>query len=99
MNEPAPSEIGGEFAAADCVRLLGHCVRQSNIDFLRDLDGVVDLDAEVSNRAFDLRMSERLGFILRISFLIENQRRAARRSVLADAERSSFRQTTPIRPS
>ena len=32
-----------------------------------DLDGVIDLDAEVANGAFDLRMSEQLGFIRRFS--------------------------------
>lgn len=61
----------------------------SNVDLLRDLDGVVDLDAEVPDGALDLRMSERLGFILRISYLIESQRPAARRLVLAAVEPSS----------
>ena len=46
---------------------------------------VVYLDAEIAHRAFQLRVPERVGFILRISFLIENQRPAAHRSVLAVA--------------
>ena len=92
--QPADADGG-----ADHVRFLRYRVSRSDLDLLSDLNRVLDLDAEIPNGALDLRMSERLGFILRISFLIENQRRAARRSVLADAERSSFRQTTPIRPS
>jgi hypothetical protein len=46
---------------------------------------VVYLDAEIAHRAFQLRVPERVGFILRISFLIENQRPSAHRSVLAVA--------------
>jgi hypothetical protein len=42
-------------------------------------------DAEVADRAFELRMTQRVGFVLRISFLIENQRPVAHRSVLAVA--------------
>jgi hypothetical protein len=42
----------------------------SDVDFLGDLDGVVELDAEVAHGALDLGMSERVGFILRISFLM-----------------------------
>ena len=83
--------FGDARSAAERVRCQGYRVRGSDIDLLGDLDGVIDLDAEISNGGFDLRMSQRLGFILRISFLIENQRRAARRSVLAAAERSSSR--------
>lgn len=40
---------------------------RSDINLLGDLDRVIDLDAEVSNGAFDLRMSEQLAFIMRIS--------------------------------
>jgi hypothetical protein len=40
---------------------------RSDIDFLGDLEGVVDFDAKITHRAFDLGMAERLGFILRIS--------------------------------
>ena len=34
------------------------CPGSSDVDFLRDLYGVIDLDAEVANRALDLRVSE-----------------------------------------
>ena len=34
------------------------CLGALDVDLLGDLDGVVDLDAEVSNRALDLRMAE-----------------------------------------
>ena len=72
-------------------------------DFLGDLEGVVDFDAKITHRAFehrafDLGMAERLGFIPRVSYLIENQRSAARRSVLAAARRSSSRRKTPDQP-
>ena len=46
---------------------------------------VVYLDAEIAHRAFQLRVPEASGFILRISFLIENQRPTGHRSVLAVA--------------
>ena len=48
---------------------------------------VVYLDVEIAHRAFQLRVPEQVGFILRISFLIENQRLAAHRSVLARLRR------------
>jgi hypothetical protein len=57
----------------------------SQLDLLRDAERVVDLDAEVADCAFELRMTQRVGFVLRISFLIENQRPVAHRSVLAVA--------------
>ena len=60
-----------------------------HLDLQLDLLGygksVVYLDAEIAHRAFQLRVPERVSFILRISFLIENQRPAAHRSVLAVA--------------
>ena len=34
------------------------CLSASDVDLLGDLDSVIDLDAEVANRAFDLRMAE-----------------------------------------
>ena len=83
--------VGDDSIAADCVSYWGDSVEPSDIDLFSNLDRVIDFDAEISNGALNFRMSERLGFILRISFLIENQRRAARRSVLAAAERSSSR--------
>ena len=43
---------------------LPKCV--SDVDLLGNLDGIVDLDAKVANRALDLRMSERLGFIVHL---------------------------------
>src|SRR5262244_2021989 len=42
-------------------------------------------DAGVKGGGVELSMAERVGFILRISILIENQRPAAHRSVLAVA--------------
>ena len=50
--------IGGELLATDHVWYLGSCVGASDVDFLGNLDRVVDLNAEVANGAFDLRMSE-----------------------------------------
>jgi len=34
------------------------CLNDSDVDLLGDLDGVVDLDAKVPNRAFNLRVPE-----------------------------------------
>ena len=50
--------IGDEFLAADHVRYLSYLDDFSDIDFLGDLDRIIDLDAEISNGALDLRMSE-----------------------------------------
>ena len=52
---------------------------------LGDAERVVDLDTKVTDGALDLCMSQRVGVVLRISFLIENQRPVAHRSVLAVA--------------
>ena len=52
---------------------------------LGNAERVVDLDTKVTDSAFEPCVSERVGFILRVSFLIENQRVAAHRSVLAVA--------------
>ena len=53
------------------VALLGRawqlCPGISDLDFLGDFEGVVDLNAEILHRTFNFRMSDRLGFILRIS--------------------------------
>ena len=57
----------------------------SDIDLFGYGKGVVNFDTEVAHRALDLLMPQRVGFILRVSFLIENQRPAAHRSVLAVA--------------
>jgi hypothetical protein len=46
---------------------------------------IIDFDAKVPDGALDLCMSQRVGFVLRISFLIENQGPVAHRSVLAVA--------------
>jgi len=54
----AHTTIGDKTAVADHVRLLGHRVSRSDVDLLGNLDGVVDLDAEVANGAFDFRMAE-----------------------------------------
>ena len=69
----------------------------SDIDLLGNLDRVIDLKSQVADGAFHLGVTERLGFIPRISFLIESQRRAARRSVLAAAERSRTRRCDQAR--
>ncbi len=50
--------IGDAGSAADYVRSQEYRVRGSDVDLLGDLDGVVDLDAEVAHGAFDLRMSK-----------------------------------------
>ena len=50
--------VGDVKCAAGHVGLLGISRQRSDIDPLRDLDGVIDLDAEVANGALDLRMSE-----------------------------------------
>ena len=70
----------------------------SDFDLFRDLKGVVDLNAEISHCAFNFLVPKRLGFILRVSYLIESQRSAACRSVLAAAKRSSFRRKKPGQP-
>ena len=95
--------IGDHPCVADHVRCTGYSDRAhariaSDVDLLRDFDGVIDLDAEIANGALDLRVSERLGFILRVSYLIGNQGSAGRRSVLAAARRSSSRRRTPDQP-
>ena len=54
-------------------------------DLLRDAERILNLDPEITHGALQLRVAKRVGFILRISFLIENQRPAAHRLVLAVA--------------
>ena len=49
---------GDELPAADHVRCLGYRDEFLDIDFLGDFDCIIDLDAEISNGALDLRMSE-----------------------------------------
>jgi hypothetical protein len=61
------------------------CPCSSDINLFSYGEGIVHLNAEIPDSALDLRMSQRVGFILRISFLIENQRPSAHRSVLAVA--------------
>jgi hypothetical protein len=51
--------VGDAVSAADHVRNRRDRANGSDVDLLRDLDRVVDLDAEVPHGAFDLRMSER----------------------------------------
>jgi hypothetical protein len=63
----------------------GRTCAGSELDLLRDAERIVDFDAEIADGAFELRVPERVGFILRMSFLIENQRPSAHRSVLAVA--------------
>ena len=52
------SEIGDDLLVADHVRSQGDRERGSDFDLFGDLDGIIDLDAEVSNGALDLRMSK-----------------------------------------
>src|SRR5262245_57832626 len=75
------------------------CLTTSDVDFLGDFEGVIDLNTEITHRAVNLGMAKRLGFILRISYLIESQRSAARRSVLAAVKRSSCRRKKSGQPS
>jgi len=49
--------IVGDVTVADYVSNRRYCVEQSEIDLFGDFDGVIDLDAEISNRAFELRMT------------------------------------------
>lgn len=72
--------------------------QRSDIDLFGYLDGVIDLDAEISNGGFDFGISQRLNFILSFLFLIENQRPAACHLVLAVAISSSSRRKAPDRP-
>src|SRR6516225_9448231 len=72
--------------------LLKLCPGTSDVDFFRNLNGVIDLNTEVSDRALDFGVAQRLGFILRVSYLIESQRSAARRLVLAAVRRSCYRE-------
>lgn len=41
--------VGGDFPTADHVRPVEDCVELSDIDFIGDHDGIIDLDAKVSN--------------------------------------------------
>lgn len=52
------SEIGDARRSADHVRCVAYRVEPSDVDLPGDFDGVIDLDAEISNGAFDLRMPE-----------------------------------------
>jgi hypothetical protein len=51
-------KIGGNGDAADHVCCWGYRVGLSDIDLLGDLNGVVDLDAEIAHGALDVGMSE-----------------------------------------
>src|SRR5262249_16650109 len=58
-----PNAIGDCPCVADHIRWAGHSDRAharlaSDVDLLRDFDGVIDLDAEVAHGALDLRVSE-----------------------------------------
>ena len=50
--------IGDAESAADRVCCQGYRVRRSDVDLLRDLDRIVDLDAEVAHRTLDLGVAE-----------------------------------------
>ena len=49
----------------------------SDINLFRYDESVVDLNPQVAHRTFNFLVSQRVGFILRVSFLIENQRHAS----------------------
>ena len=61
------------------------CPCNSDVNLFGYGEGIVHFNPEIPDGALDLRMTQRVGFVLRISFLIENQRPAAHRSVLAVA--------------
>lgn len=50
--------IGDAGNAADRVRCQRYRVTGSDVDFLGNLNGIIDLDTEIANRALYLRMSE-----------------------------------------
>jgi len=52
--------IGDATSAADHVRNLRNSVDVSDVDLLGNLDGVIDLDAEITDRTLDLGVSEQL---------------------------------------
>ena len=58
---------------------------QQQVERARHLADRADGDAGVERGRVELLVPERVGFILRMSFLIENQRPSAHRSVLAVA--------------
>ena len=51
--------IGGAPSAADLVRCQGYRVSRSDIDLFRDLDRIIDLDAEVTHGSLDLGVPEK----------------------------------------
>ena len=65
------------------VRVLARLMPDRQIARLLNRSGTLMATAKVTHGTFYSLMSERLGFILRLSYLIESQRSAARRSVLA----------------
>ena len=86
VRQASSPQQSGQSASA-----LPRIPRTSDFDFLGNGYGIVDLDAEVPHCAFHSLMAKRLGFILRVSYLIESQRSAAHRSVLAAVRRSCSR--------
>ena len=52
------SLVGDRKRAAEHVSFQGYRVNDSDVDFLRDLDRIIDLDAEIPHRALDLRVPE-----------------------------------------
>lgn len=50
--------IGNAGSVADDVRSVVHYVEASDVDLLRDFDRVINLDAEIPDGAFDLRVTE-----------------------------------------
>ena len=72
------------------------CPATSNVNLFRYGKRIVDLDTEISHGALDLGMAKRMGFIIRISYVIESQRPAVRRLMLP-ATRAYFCQRRPHR--
>jgi hypothetical protein len=50
--------LSTDFTVSGLGRARHLCPGTSDLDFLGDLDGVVDLDAKISNGALDFRMAQ-----------------------------------------
>ena len=62
-REESPCQLGAVhtwpvFTVLGSGRARQLCPGISDLDFLGDLDRIVELDAKISNRAFDLRMTQ-----------------------------------------
>jgi hypothetical protein len=50
--------VGPNFTVSGLGRARQLCPGTSDLDFLRNLDGIVDLNAEISNRTLNFRMTQ-----------------------------------------